>query len=619
MLGQTLQEYLTAHPADKLVKEPKESSLRSVLQRMKEKYRAEETRPQTMSPESSVPSKVTTVDPSSEKPMKPEDKAFIDGLKTKINYLRHKLNQADASSSGCVNGAEFKSTLLKAGFSKDDDKLVKNLFDANAERDTLGYTIGTYSRWRGASDYECRGRTVNIENFLKRLETTKTGSDENSLLSAKALEERRVLRKALLATRQNGNSYKLLKEMSRETPGRLDVTKVKESLALLGANISPNEMDVVVEAVGVKPDGRVDIEEFDEKLRQSIDFFDKIANIASHTNLKSHRRYHNSIRSHDDLIGPTMVHNQEYDDGIKRSIEYRKDQVLWSKLQKTLQENSKAIIASMSSEGNGWSINNLSGKLSDAGIQLGEEDAKKLEAKIKKRMEMEPVSSEIVPLEKFCEVTGIRLALSDRGRPIHVDVDSIHADGGIFNSSRRSMLGNPTYSVSMLTEDKRTGRVVTPFKTKRRLGQVIHEHTYQPSKFWELNHSDSHLHLMSAVPDFDRGSSISPTNRVRWGARSPKRGKRSTSAPPVKLSDLLVESSFLKSGSMISGITRSDSSRYRATRWANRSLADFISVTTAGGSETSHPFPSDPTRRKNSLKRMVIPPSTTMAPPFAVN
>ena len=153
----------------------------------------------------------------------------------------------------------------------------------------------------------------------------------------------------------------------------------------------------------------------------------------------------------------------------------------------------------------------------------------------------------------------------------------------------------------------------------RRLGQVIHDHTFEPSKFWELGHSDSHLHLMSAIPDMDRGRSVSPTNRTRWGARSPKRGKRSTSAPPVKLSDLLVESSFLKSGSMISGLTKSENSRYKATRWANRSLADFISITTAAGSESSHPFPSDPARRKNSLKRMVLPPSTTMDPPFAVN
>lgn len=436
---------------------------------MKDKYKAEQAvidlHDKIPEPPSSSPK---TTEAKKEDSLRTEDRKFIDSLKTKINYLRHKLNRADASGSGCVNGAEFKSTLLKAGLSMIDDSLVTNLFDANAEKDCTGYTIGTYSRWRGLGDYESRGRTVNIEKFLKRLETTRTESDDKALVSAKAREERRVLRRALMATRQDGNSYKLLKEQSKDTPGRLDIDKVKESLALLGANITPNEMDVVVEAVGVKSDGKVDIDEFDEKLRQSIDFFDKVANIATYTNLKSHRRYHDSIRSHDDLIGSSSITNsQEFDDGIKRSRAYRKDQVHWSKLQKTLQENSTAIISSMKSEGDRWKLDHISGRLSDAGVQLGEEDVKKLEAKIRQKMETEPKLSDIVPLDKFCEVSGIRLAWDRQGRPFHVDIDSVVADGGVFSSSRRSVLGNPTFCTSMLTEDRRAGKVITPFKTKR--------------------------------------------------------------------------------------------------------------------------------------------------------
>ena len=467
MLGQTLQQYLAAHPDSKTVREHKDSSLRSVLHKMKDKYKSEQAIVPDFVPEHPTSRPAKAIETRKEEYLRTEDREFIDGLKTKINYLRHKLNRADASGSGCVNGAEFKSTLLKAGLSTVDDKLVRNLFDANAEKDSTGYTIGTYSRWKGLGDYESRGRTVNIEKFLKRIETTKTESDNNALVSAKAREERRVLRKALMATRNNGNAYKLLKEMSSDIPGRLDVNKLKESLALLGTNISSSEMDVVVEAVGVKSDGRVDIDEFDEKLRQSIDFFDKIANIATYTNLKSHRRYHDSIRSHDDVIGSAVTNNHEFDDGIRTTRAYRKDQVQWAKLQKSLQNNSKAIISSMKSEGHGWNLHNLSNKLSDVGIQLGVDDVKNLEAKLMQKMEIEPKLSDIVPLDKFCEVSGIRLAWDKRGRPVHVDIDSVVADGGVFSSSRRSVLGNPTYCTSMLTEDRRAGKIITPFKTKR--------------------------------------------------------------------------------------------------------------------------------------------------------
>jgi hypothetical protein len=131
-----------------------------------------------------------------------------------------------------------------------------------------------------------------------------------------------------------------------------------------------------------------------------------------------------------------------------------------------------------------------------------------------------------------------------------------------------------------------------------------------------LTHSDSHKYLMSTVPEQSRGRSVSPMHKTLWGQRSARRGQqRSSSAPPVKVSDLLVESGMMAK----SGSGSVASSRQPAMRWASRSLADFINSASGAGSEASHHAHSaDPVRRKNSLKRQVLPPSTAMAPPFAI-
>lgn len=147
---------------------------------------------------------------------------------------------------------------------------------------------------------------------------------------------------------------------------------------------------------------------------------------------------------------------------------------------------------------------------------------------------------------------------------------------------------------------------------------VVYEHAKEPSRWWELLHSDSHKFLMSAVPDEDRGRS--PERRPRFttsaqsqsgGVRSPHKGRRASSAPPaMRLSDLLVESSALKSSSL--------ASTNKVPRWASKSLAEFICATQSSGPSL---FPADPKQRRNSLKRQLPRPSSfsVQDPPYAVH
>jgi hypothetical protein len=399
--------------------------------------------------------------------LKPEDSELIESLKGKMAYLRHTLNKADASASGVVNGAEFKSSLLKAGHSRDNDSAIKRLFDLNAQTCTHGSSIGTFSHFQGVPDLDSKGKTVRIDDFLKKLETTKTDSDMNELTSAKAVEDRRILRKALVATRQSGNSYKVLRDFgSSEAPDRLEVQQLKAGLAALGASISASEMDVVVEKVGVQSDGRVDLADFDRKLRESIDFFDKVAHMASSKRLREHSRYSGSARSsHEDLVCPIQTNNGEFEDGLVHSKAFKREQLCWTKLKSKLQENGKSVIESF--DGNeAVAISQISYRLSDAGVQLGKEDSRKLEAKLKLSLDADSRDA-LVPLETFCKVAGIRLKCDAGGKPVHVEIDGVASAAGVFHSSRNSVLGNPTFSASMVFENKQRDRGFMEHNGKR--------------------------------------------------------------------------------------------------------------------------------------------------------
>ena len=430
------------------------------------------------------PELVTTKRDLKEVSLKAEDVAFIDHLKRNTTHLRHSLKKADASNSGYVNGPEFRSTLFKQGYTQNSDKLMKQLFDSSAEGSKGGTKLGTYTRWQDAPECESKGKVVDTEKFLKRLVCTRTSSDQNLLLSAKDLEERRILRRALQVTRGSSNSYALLKELSAQTPGRLEIDRMKEGLAILGANLSASDMDVVVEKVGVKPDGRIDLGDFDQKLYESIEFFDKIASKSSYDRLHKHPRYSQSVQcSSSCLISPGDEDFNKFENALLHSKACRKDQVTWSKVQRALQDGSKSIIQSLRPEsdldnggvGRRFTVDRLLGKLSDAGILLGDEDATRLKSKLQQFEDgrIPPSTSEcpenpLVSLEAFCEVAGVKPGMGRRGK---LDAGSENDDfiekGGVFYSSRHSILGNPSYSVSSLQSNRSEDLGLPPKYVKR--------------------------------------------------------------------------------------------------------------------------------------------------------
>ena len=90
------------------------SSLRSVLKEINEKYKSSnsDTKAETSV---KVSDGLLAADKFASRVESVEEKQFIHGLKRKIAFLRHAFRQSDASASGVVNGAEFKSTLMRTG------------------------------------------------------------------------------------------------------------------------------------------------------------------------------------------------------------------------------------------------------------------------------------------------------------------------------------------------------------------------------------------------------------------------------------------------------------------------------------------------------------------------
>lgn len=133
----------------------------------------------------------------------------------------------------------------------------------------------------------------------------------------------------------------------------------------------------------------------------------------------------------------------------------------------------------------------------------------------------------------------------------------------------------------------------------RRAPIVLQEHTFEPSKFWAMKHDTHSSDLRSAMPE-ERGRSGSPSSRHKWGKPTARRGKRSSSAPAaVKLSDLLVESSILKS-------LAANVAQVHPPKWASRTLAEFImtSQPMAAGQQTLGSFvPGLAQSKKTSLKK----------------
>lgn len=461
MVSQSLHHFVEKRVPSESRVDGADRSLRATLKRMNDKYKQS-----LLEGPSSVSHSESTAAPSLtvHAQRSSEDKAFVDSLKNKIVYLRHAFRQADASHSGTVNAAEFRSTMTRAGYAKDDDVITKRLFDASAELAADGATYGTHARWRGSRADESKGQLLDVGLFLRKLEATKPSTGDVPAVSktvGATAEERRVLRRAFLATHTSANSSKLFKELSDSTPGSVSVSRLKEGLTTLGANMSSSEMDVVVDAVGVRPNGRVDIAEFDAKLSQSIAYFDRVAGLAAQGSLRRNKRYHDSFRSHEDLLAPVggqgggQVDMSEYADGIAQSKHFRRERVLWAKLQRTLQDKQEDIVGKL---GGGVPVRHLAGHLSDLGVNLGREDVQQLEA----RLGCSDRSSS-VSLEAFCDVAGIRLKLDERGRRSCAGDRAVDAAEGVFAGSRGSVLGNPSYSASMLRDGKTDSACITTF------------------------------------------------------------------------------------------------------------------------------------------------------------
>jgi hypothetical protein len=99
-------------------------------------------------------------------------------------------------------------------------------------------------------------------------------------------------------------------------------------------------------------------------------------------------------------------------------------------------------------------------------VQLGKEDSRKLEAKLKLSLDADSRDA-LVPLETFCKVAGIRLKCDAGGKPVHVEIDGVASAAGVFHSSRNSVLGNPTFSASMVFENKQRDRGFMEHNGKR--------------------------------------------------------------------------------------------------------------------------------------------------------
>jgi len=573
--------------------------------------------------------------------------SIVTQLDGHIAPLRHILKKADISKSGVLNYDELNAALGKAGIQIDQHQ-VKSLFNQMARPMDVCHSFG-YTK----------GKAVYIDEFVDRLQTRSSplvsSFAESVMRASKEAAERKIIKEVLHQTDKTVDSMKIFKDLDNENTGWICIDSLKEGLHRTGVNLNDNEFSALVSKVSPNKEGKINVSEFKEKLKNDVHVSDRDLAYQRLCDLHSHKRYSNTYKS-DQVFQNTYL--PEFEDSRTSKV-LRKEDLQWCKLKSAMQVQSNKVERAFTkdSDKGELTIPEITARLANEGLPLGSDDINRMKHYLARGTNTEGSTEPKISVNQFCNIMGIPIGHDHHNKIKLNDPSNTFKDGGVFIGADKSQQGCPTYSTTYFTSGEENSAWV---KGNRRAHQERppYEHVYEPSKFWKLEHGSTAPEFIlgiSPLPstkdiDVTRSYSLYNTGRAAAGVRTTERSlhetsmfsdvgrtssrrrvfnhytdsilhggnddssasrRRSLSAPPRPTSSAFgssIDLSHDENNHFVSPVLG------RATRYSDSSSGARLNL--SGGTE-SHTFigpglhePENHLKREiKSLKRLVLPPS----------
>ena len=425
--------------------------------------------------------------------------SLITQLKGKLMPLRIQLNKFDCSKSGLVNLNEFVAALGSTGIVAPRKQLIE-LFKESSHRvdDTSKGHYGVYEN----------SYAVKIDDFISTMQE-KSYNPHNGLVSDndrmknKMREDSRIFKKLLHATEKiGGDIHRYFLNQDADYCGWIQPTKLKEAFRHLGANVTEDEFNKIVNKLDKSDKGLINVHNLDTALNKYVHDYD----ISSYDNAiaerSSHTRYSDTYR-------PQHYHgkiNNEYDE-IRRAKLIRKERMQWAKLRNKLVTSYDVLnkVFSSSPDKNvdffdrRIDVSDIQRNLARAGIQLGSDDTNRFKAHLqdfKRSISKDSTSDSYVSAKELCEFLDPKYSHKDLKS---IDPDKIE-EGGLFSSYLRvPHSGSGSFDSSFFDSNNVFEKSLGPKRRKKLDSRVT-----DPSRYWLLEHES----VMN--PEFKFGQTFIP-------------------------------------------------------------------------------------------------------------
>ena len=228
------------------------------------------------------------------------------------------------------------------------------------------------------------------------------------------------MKKVLDAASKATDAHAVLDELSDgpiRLAGEVGANQLKESLQILGANLTNSEFETLILAStdnGIVSEGnRINVGSFTDSLREKVFEYQQDNRNSAHLKKQTSSRYHDSYNSSqtDYLFG-----NNEHEPVRTTSKKFNSENKKWQKLQMALQRNPEKILAAFnnptnynaSDETNAIPIMQLKNRLAKAGLALADDDVGAITAKIQSNEQFNRQQG-TVSLTSFCDMAGLTM------------------------------------------------------------------------------------------------------------------------------------------------------------------------------------------------------------------
>lgn len=367
------------------------------------------------------------------------ENSIVDQIGGGVTRLRYMLKQFDASQSGTLNYEEFQNALKKSGVQLSKDQ-YKDLYQQTAREVTTAVAHG-YSR----------GKAVDIDAFANKLQAQTTskefvppppgtffeqrfGNTKSFGEDAKHHETVRVMKKVLHSQSKLTNPYAVYKYIEPQHNGYLSEPQLKDALGHMGANLTSNEMNVLMNNIPRDGDGKIEIARFENVLKHEVGAYDKADSKSADRQHRQFSHYNRSFRNSRDF---SLAHEyQEFEPlcHTKGHAVPAETSKRWNQLKDVFQAHPEVVRGAFSvpkpttpdrksfkSHSGGvevdrdytrsLSVTQLKENLAKSGLPLSADDVLKIESTLKRQAPGKEIS-----LEKFCEVVGLEVHNKDKNK-----------------------------------------------------------------------------------------------------------------------------------------------------------------------------------------------------------